>query len=768
MSLVDSENPAPVIRKRNRKIQSCAECRRLKLRCDRGNPCSACVRRGLQNICPTGTVSGSWKGNRTILASTEELHERNEKLSTRIRELEDALDALQASISDQPHPLLSEELRLLKLPLGLVAGNPENAEGESLAKDEDEEQELVDTFGTLHISTDGSGLFYGTSAPSEMLMHDYERPLAPVEDELPINILLLANQFPFNTVSAGSTYLLAQMRALLPPLKDAWHLCELYFNNAAWLYRPFSQPDFVREIITPIYEKGGTSPVSGAHLSLLYITMAIAKMVDFETPAYSPTARQYQLLARACLATSNVLVDTPLVAVYAIFSLCYYLQFTDEKEAMAESLVFQGVLIKMMQSMGLHRDPEKFKLSEEANQRRRRIFWEIYIYDRWMSVMVGRPPGMSSNHIDTKMPIYPEDEGNPKGYHQTKLEIAQEYLRPFHEEVLSGSQRPKYKRVLQLDSDMRTRCVYPSELLVPGLDGPVNPDQPPLTLAQSMQRYALYIVREVLPFYLHRGYFAHALGGDKDPLESTFAPSVLATYRSARGIMACVGHAFMTQREAVLRLSWFWSHAASSAVVFAALVAFAPGSLLAEPALSELDNACKLFEQATSNRRVARFMPTIQKMQISAHSAFSRWRTGQTEGGMVRDLEEISIMAGATHLICKATQTPIFTSGIVKSSVPRPVEYCLDAAGRAMQFQGAHDSLMELYASLQRMDQIPISDLASENFQVDRMQGELYPEGQQLAPPVEDFFAHETGEGAQNSGSALDWAQLMEQLGVSL
>lgn len=60
--------------------------------------------------------------------------------------------------------------------------------------------------------------------------------IPPAEDELPVNILLLSNQFPFNNVATGSEYLLEQMRALLPPLKEAWRLCELYFDNCAWLY----------------------------------------------------------------------------------------------------------------------------------------------------------------------------------------------------------------------------------------------------------------------------------------------------------------------------------------------------------------------------------------------------------------------------------------------------------------------------------------------------------------------------------------------------
>ncbi|THG95950.1 hypothetical protein EW145_g7873, partial [Phellinidium pouzarii] len=43
--------------KRARGVISCAECRRLKLKCDKKIPCSSCKRRGCQHICPTGPSS---------------------------------------------------------------------------------------------------------------------------------------------------------------------------------------------------------------------------------------------------------------------------------------------------------------------------------------------------------------------------------------------------------------------------------------------------------------------------------------------------------------------------------------------------------------------------------------------------------------------------------------------------------------------------------------------------------------------------------------
>jgi hypothetical protein len=61
----------------------------------------------------TGTLSHG-KGNRLILANTEELHDRIETLCVRIRELENALRTLQESVSPDPHPLLQAPSGVLR------------------------------------------------------------------------------------------------------------------------------------------------------------------------------------------------------------------------------------------------------------------------------------------------------------------------------------------------------------------------------------------------------------------------------------------------------------------------------------------------------------------------------------------------------------------------------------------------------------------------------------------------------------------------------
>ena len=139
---------------------------------------------------------------------------------------------------------------------------------------------------------------------------------------------------------------------------------------------------------------------------------------------------------------------------------------------------------------------------------------------------------------------------------------------------------------------------------------------------------------------------------------------------------------------------------------------------------------------------------------MNAHDALLRWTVGKSDVGITKDLEELSAMAGATHLVCRATNTPIFTSGIPKAGVPESVSWCMDGQGRALQFEGAHDSLLELYAGLNQqpaiLDTIPTFAGVSH----------------EKAPVSEEAGAFESIQLPSQSGAT--WAELMEQLGVFL
>ncbi|KZP01998.1 hypothetical protein FIBSPDRAFT_809075, partial [Athelia psychrophila] len=86
---------------------SCAECKRLKSKCDKKLPCGACVRRGCQTLCPHGSLSTT-SGTRYDPPDTEGLLRQISEMSHRIHLLEDALALLQSSISSEKHYLLQD------------------------------------------------------------------------------------------------------------------------------------------------------------------------------------------------------------------------------------------------------------------------------------------------------------------------------------------------------------------------------------------------------------------------------------------------------------------------------------------------------------------------------------------------------------------------------------------------------------------------------------------------------------------------------------
>jgi hypothetical protein len=74
------------------------------------------------------------------------------------------------------------------------------------------------------------------------------------------------------------------------------------------------------------------------------------------------------------------------------------------------------------------RDTGRWKLDLNETQRRREVFWELYVYDSWQASMqlgasisinvhfiqcltFGRPPAFTTAHVDCKMPF----QGEPSG-----------------------------------------------------------------------------------------------------------------------------------------------------------------------------------------------------------------------------------------------------------------------------------------------------------------------------------------------------------------
>ncbi|KAJ7146435.1 fungal-specific transcription factor domain-containing protein [Mycena epipterygia] len=615
---------------------SCAECRRLKLRCDKNVPCGKCVARGCGSICPDGHLT-SGKGNRLILANTEELHDRIEHLCGRIRELEDALRVLQETMSDRPHPLLRTDLLHIKTvpPHPASDGSSSSPSGSrnsssTLASDEipdllparSEEENFIDAFGTLTIGLHGESSFLGQTARSEYLFRALAKappPATVLPPRLSRRIIELG-LFPDPDVL--DVDLGREVFEMLPPLSQAIRLCEMYLEHASYLSTTLQRTELLDEVLDPVYRAGSFETMKNPHsLALLFIVFATAAILDQERQPYSIEAQEYYYLSRAALGLASPVRETTLAAIQALIHMAQYLDLNDWQGTGSNAAwMYVGTAVRLAHGIGLHLNSCRWNLSEEASERRSRLFWQLFLTDTWLSFSLGRPPSMSTNYIDCP---YPKDnqvtgadgQDKPMSYFLWTCK----YSVLMHSIMTSafGSKIPAYTTIVDLDRKIR-------DLYIPPLLQPIcGPELPPPTPHLLMQRYLVLSAKETTLLNLHRAYFAQALQDKPEDLANhRFIPSVMAAYRSAWRLIRCLVIMWRDIPMLLTRVGSAWSPALSAAIVMCILITRAPTSKMTQSSLEELDSLAQLFQDAAPTCRfAANLLGPILVLMRRAHQA---------------------------------------------------------------------------------------------------------------------------------------------------
>ncbi|EIW58718.1 uncharacterized protein TRAVEDRAFT_149071 [Trametes versicolor FP-101664 SS1] len=649
--------------KRRNATLSCAECRRLKLRCSRVFPCASCVKKGCAAICPDGSLT-TGKGNRFVLANTEVLHDKITILANRVRALEDALQ----DVSSQPHPLLTDELRALKKPLEREA--PEE-------QAQEQEQESVESInvGSLSITESGHTKFYGGMANAWYLLQNE----AGSDDEadspqmkLPTDIPWLSHTFPFYTaVHETADGIRNLVLNALPDHDKARRLVTIYFKHAAWMYTPIPEAEFEEAIFARVYDGMETeterAPMDAHQLAVLCFVFALGTLLDLEKPSLSAEAMHYYQLGRAALSVDSVLESQSIPAIQAVILMCHYM-FLSFVESPRWALM--GLAVKLAQSLGLHRDSGRWNLDSKETFRRRSLFYELYTYDSWQSLTYGRPPSFATAFIDCKMPEEPVKNAHGElemSFAAWKHRFSFKCLAVVHERAF-GATVPRYTIINELDKKIRDWYIPPS-LRVPGFGGASMEGphvQPQIEL--TMQRYIAFAIKEMTLFYLHRGFFARALEeSPTDPLGSKYAPSVLAAYNCACSFVGLI-RSLYSQHPGLTERMWFlFTHVFSCSIVLGSIATKCPGMALAPSALSNLDSALSLFNEVSSNARAAKVLPVLRKLKARALAAKVAASSGSpnlngpqspTESLFVKEEdEELAALGGKTRLVSRKSPT---------------------------------------------------------------------------------------------------------------
>ncbi|KAG6909735.1 hypothetical protein DXG01_015723 [Tephrocybe rancida] len=685
-----------------------------------------------------------------VLADTEKLHQKIAAMSDRIRQLEDALAILQSASTGDTHPLLQRDLLKIKSIIELhAAGEGDEGLAGQPKEEEIEESQTIDAFGTLAIRDDGAATFYGRSAGQESLLigeevsspsssqldtHTPESQLWSPNSALPPSINTLSSSFPFSSPSNSSTPPLSVpltpnidldglVHTYLPHWEEAHRLSFLYMEQAPWFFGAVTQRQLNEEVLPMWYQEAPRPPVEQKQpvtrtphdLALLFILLAFGAMTDpTAMPASPALAEAYYTLTKAALSLAPVLERPPSVATVQTLALMAIFEgMSGGENAIEATWALMGLATKLAQSIGLHRDCQRWGLPPAEVQKRRALFWELFITDCWQSLATGRLATFSLPFVDCELPFDPDQTMTDDGVVQPSFPY---WKARFGAECVAGvvqgtltSRAPRYSIILELDRKVRD------------MELPAYAQGPPpqgAGLAQTMKHFMSINYRELTLLYIHRCFFAHAITSHPtDPIRSQYAPSFLAGYRSACTIIGSVRQQFELFPAQIARFWVLWTHAFSAAVMLASVVTHSSQSKVAPAALIELGTACKLFEKASEyGGRASKFLPIVRRLQDKAKRIFDDTNNGvppsipgdifrpTPAGGERKD--ELSIFGGKTHtVITKAaprmrTSNSTSTATSSSSGSPRSTSNSPNAPSHAFipvdnpSFAGAHPSLV--------------------------------------------------------------------------
>ncbi|KAF8495572.1 fungal-specific transcription factor domain-containing protein [Russula emetica] len=678
--------------KRSFGVIACAECRRLKLKCDKNIPCSSCTRRGCPSICPNGSlVTG--QGTRFVLADTDRLHNKITGMSARIRQLEDALEVSHSMTSSDTHPLLQRDFLQVKSIIDLHSAIEQANENEGTAEHDD--SRVLDTFGTLALRDDGASTFYGRSAGHESILlneREFQEELSSSSGglhpsilgdtpyALPLPVLEVSASFP----DASIRLPLYALEAYLPSWSRASQLCDLYLEQAPWFFGAVKARQLHEELLPLYYVEArpqGTPPptVPTPHdLALLFVIFCFGAVTDDTLPPApgNVEADRFYTLTRAAIALTPPTDRPPSVCTVQAFSLmAIYQGIVANQDSIESTWALMGLATKLAQSIGLHRDCARWNLAPSETQKRRALFWELLITDCWQSLATGRLPTFSLPFVDCELPQDLEQTLTADGTPQVSFpHWKAQFGKLCVSEVVAGiltARPPKYSVIVELDHKIRD-MELPQYALDPPPDG--------ASFSVVMQHFMPENYRCLTLLYVHRAFFAQGLSDRPlDPLRSTYAPSILSGYRSACQIISNLRAAFTTFPKRIARYWVLWTHAFSASVILAMIPVRAPQSKMAQGALVELRLAYELFDSAAPfGGRAVKMLPIVKRHLEKATESFNAaHRPSEPFATPKRD--EFAVFSGVTSTMRAVASTPLSCSSV--SSTPSPPETHRAASG---------------------------------------------------------------------------------------
>ncbi|KAL4939489.1 hypothetical protein BDV06DRAFT_198793 [Aspergillus oleicola] len=707
--------------RRQRPSHSCAECRRLKMKCDRQEPCSNCVRRQRVQFCLKPSANEEATGVRSDANSEQEPD------AAQARQQRPSVDDFQyrwaaplnadhhSTQQEQPHGQYDPSQSHIHVlptaatqgcadvssstPVHHIKGHPHNLNGATFYAPEVPSQTAQGpssgpsdsatapwprnaapqavgagdeggSHGTLMLGRGGRSKYLGPTAGSEWMKDSetqvvpdspsftrapspvHHQPSFPTQNNH-LDFSTTSIAFPFNGSAAriSSRDLLSH----LPPREEAWTLAESYYRYCAWHHDVAPKPAF-QKTFDRVYalSKGGSlsSRINPQEIALVFIILAQGTMFNIEMPYYDSSAEEWLHLAERALVGGGFLSNNMVAGLQTLHLMAHLHLQLDKGSRGDTAWPLWGLVMRLIQAMGMHRDGACWNLPQDVVEERRKVFWECNAADTFQAHCFSRPCAINPEHCDVAFPSEPPNSTGEKSYSILRFELSQ-----ISSEILNMAmkvRKPPYSHVIDLDLrlsefernipfSLRCRAAllampsrYPQ--FEAAIEASPEPSRRSMTISFQQSNLALNISETIIN--LHRPYYAKSLYEDVDDrLKSVYAPSFMTVIERCTIILAIVND-IHCRFLAVSTRQWnFWYHVFGSALCLGTLVLRDPCNPMAAFVLAQLDLAIDLFTSLIQNGantpRYCRNLQWLNKLRARVSSKIS---IASTPAGQQPDL----------------------------------------------------------------------------------------------------------------------------------
>ncbi|PNS15641.1 hypothetical protein CAC42_4093 [Sphaceloma murrayae] len=410
-------NITPVVDSHGRVLnpRSCVTCRRRKVKCDKSHPCANCVRAHIECVFPTP--------GRAPRRPRKQPDSRDTELLDRLRRLEGVVKGLGVDVSTSSgHPVdLAVKDARTQDEHHSGASSPHSeqpvrrsAEGCPNARKDDQEEQpnhgpLENRFGRLVVS-EGRSRYVNTSFWAS-LSNEVEDLKGILNEESEDEDDASPGSHPHVPshhqgwvfgLSSQSVDMLA-LHPIPSQIETYW---TIYKDRVDPLVKVLHIPSISSTILTSASHLSNLSKGFEALLFTIYYG-ATTSLTPEECLVKLGEERavllsRYRFAVEQALARANFLTAEELVILQAfvIFLMCL------RRNSDARVIwTLTGLLVRMSQTVGIHRDGTHFGLAPFEVEMRRRLWWQVCILDVRASEDHGCDPTIVEQSFDTKMPL---------------------------------------------------------------------------------------------------------------------------------------------------------------------------------------------------------------------------------------------------------------------------------------------------------------------------------------------------------------------------